>query len=171
VWIGSISAEKDPALALDAFAQAGVGDARLTFVGDGPLRSELEARAVPGVAFVGSVPDVGPYLQAAGGLVLSSKTEGLPGVVLEALAAGVPVIATDVGGVADLVVEGRTGFLVRSGDLDGMVDAVRRLGRDPGGRARMGTAGRELVAGGYLLTHSVDRYDAALRRVVKGTTP
>lgn len=171
VWIGSISAEKNPALALDAFEQAAVGGARLVFVGDGPLRSELEARSVPGVAFVGSVSDVGPYLQGAGGLVLSSKTEGLPGAVLEALAAGVPVVATDVGGVADLVIEGRTGFLVRAGDVEAMVDAIRRLGRDPGGRATMGASGRELVADRYRLSHSIDRYDAALRRVVKGPTP
>jgi glycosyltransferase involved in cell wall biosynthesis len=170
VWVGSLSKEKDPALALEAFIEADVAGSTLRFVGDGPLRSELEARAVPGVEFVGAVSDVAPHLEQAGALLLSSRTEGLPGVVLEALGAGLPVIGTAVGGVEDVVIDDETGHLVASGDAGAMADRIRRLAADPAGRARMGAAGRRLVGESYLLSHSIDRYDAALRNVLKGAT-
>ncbi len=171
VWIGSLSAEKDPALALDAFAAAAIPGATLRFVGDGPLRSELQARSVPGVEFVGAVPDVAPHLEWARALVLSSRTEGLPGVVLEALGSGLPVIATAVGGVGDVVVDGTTGRLVPPGDVDTLATAMIAISSDPAGRARMGAEGRALIAGSYLFSHSFDRYDAVLRGMVKGTAP
>jgi glycosyltransferase involved in cell wall biosynthesis len=171
VWIGSLSIEKDPALALDAFAAAAIPGATLRFVGDGPLRSELEARGVPGVEFVGAVPDVAPHLEWARALVLSSRTEGLPGVVLEALGSGLPVIATAVGGVGDVVIDGATGQLVRPRDVGEMAAAITALSSDRLGRAAMGAAGRSLVAGAYLFTHSFDRYDAVLRGMAKGTAP
>jgi glycosyltransferase involved in cell wall biosynthesis len=171
VWIGSLSSEKDPALALDAFAAASIPGATLRFVGDGPLRSELQARSVPGVEFVGAVPDVAPHLEWAGGLVLSSRTEGLPGVVLEALGSGLPVIATAVGGVGDVVIDGTTGRLVPARDVGALAAAITGLSSDPVGRVRMGAEGRALIAGSYLFSHSFDRYDAVLRGMVKGTAP
>jgi glycosyltransferase involved in cell wall biosynthesis len=169
VWIGSLSIEKDPALALDAFAAAAIPGATLRFVGDGPLRSELEGRDVPGVEFVGVVPDVAPHLEWARALLLSSRTEGLPGVVLEALGSGLPVIATAVGGVGDVVVDAKTGRLVPARDVGALAVAITGLASDPAGRVRMGAEGRALIAGSYLFAHSFDRYDAVLRGMVKGT--
>jgi glycosyltransferase involved in cell wall biosynthesis len=171
VWIGSLSVEKDPALALEAFVAAAIPGATLRFVGDGPLRSELETRSVPGVEFVGAVPDVAPHLEWAGALVLSSRTEGLPGVVLEALGSGLPVIATAVGGVGDVVVDGTTGRLVPPRDVEALAGAMTALASDPAGRAGMGAAGRTLIAGSYLFPHSFDRYDLVLRGMAKGTAP
>lgn len=168
VWIGSLSDEKDPRAALIAFQRAAVPGSTLVFVGDGPLRGSLEAEAPDTVTFVGSVPDVAPHLRDGTALLLSSRTEGLPGVVLEALGSGLPVIATDVGGVRDVVVDGVTGRLVPAGDVDAMATAIESLGSDPHLRRRMGAAGRGLVAESYLLSHSIDRFDAALRDLLTG---
>jgi len=74
--------------------------------------------------------------------VLTSKREGLPRVILEAMAAGRPVVATDVRGNRDLVVDGETGYLVRVGDVAGTAAAVLRLLRNREGALRMGAAGR-----------------------------
>ncbi|MDH4116264.1 MAG: glycosyltransferase family 4 protein [Acidimicrobiia bacterium] len=167
VWIGSLSAEKNPALAIEAFAEAGVGEMRV--VGDGPLRSELEAKAPESVNFVGSVSDVTPHLRWARCLISSSDTEGLPGVVLEALGSGLPVIATDVGGVGDLVSDA-TGVLVPKRQVEPMARAIRELAGHPDWRRERGRAGRGLVQDEYLLDHSFDRYDALLRSVIGRST-
>lgn len=171
VWIGSLSSEKDPESALEAFDMANLGDgARLRFVGDGPLRQSLESRGAPGVELVGSVSDVAPHLEWARGLVLSSKTEGLPGVVLEALGAGLPVIATSVGGVPDVVIPGETGLTAPPGDTKALAEAMEKLAGDPELRAAMGAAGSRLISDRYLLERSFDRYDLLLRRRLGGAT-
>ena len=165
VWVGSLTSEKDPLMARAAFAAARLGsDAELRFVGDGPLRSAVDGGSPPGVSSVGSVEDIAPHLQWAKCLVLSSRTEGLPGVVLEALGAGLPVVATDVGGVSDVVIDDETGLLVEPGDIEAMARALERLDSDPALRGRMGDAGRKLIGERYLFEHSFDRYDALLRR-------
>ena len=104
LFLGSLSPEKNPAAALDVFERVGQPDRfKLRFVGGGPLESEL--RQLSGsmldmgvVEFAGSVRDVAPHLEWADVLLLPSITEGLPGAVLEAGAAGVPTVAFDVGG-------------------------------------------------------------------------
>lgn len=165
LWVGSLSDEKNPLLARNAFARARLGiDAELRFVGEGPLRASILDDAPDGVTAVGSVTDVAPHLAWASALVLSSRTEGLPGVVLEALAAGLPVIATDVGGVSDVVIDDKTGILVAPGDVAALAGAMERLAADPERRAGLGRNGRELVSSRYLFEHSFDRYDALLRR-------
>lgn len=110
--IGSLTAEKDVALAVDAVAL--VPGMRLVVAGEGPLRAELErhaAAAAPGrVAFLGQV-DVVSVLAGADVVLSTSRTEGLPAVLIEAAMAGRPVVATDVGGVRSIVVDGVTGVL------------------------------------------------------------
>jgi glycosyltransferase involved in cell wall biosynthesis/ribosomal protein S18 acetylase RimI-like enzyme len=165
VWVGSMTNEKDPLLAHQAFAEARLpSNAELRFVGAGPLRDEVSTGVAAGVDAVGSVDDIAPHLEWASALVLSSKTEGLPGVVLEALGAGLPVIATDVGGVSDVVIPGSTGIVVPPGDVAALSRAMEQLAREPELRAAMGRAGRELVSSRYLFEHSFDRYDALLRQ-------
>jgi len=78
-------------------------------------------------------------------VTLTSKREGLPRCVMEAMAAGKPVVATDVRGNRDLVDDGHTGFLVRLGDVCGLAAALERLICDPELRASMGAAGRERI--------------------------
>jgi len=123
-------------------------EARLVLVGDGPeepaIRAQiaelgLEAR----VRLLGLRKDVPRLLAAADIALLTSITEGIPLTLIEAMAAGLPVVSTNVGGVAEVVVDRQTGLLAPSGDDDALAEAVARLGRDPEARRRMGELGRE----------------------------
>jgi glycosyltransferase involved in cell wall biosynthesis len=97
------------------------------------------------VVFAGHRTDVPEILQALDIFVLPSNWEGLPNAVLEAMAAGLPVVATRVGGVPEVVVEGQTGILVPPRDPNALADALLTLLRDPNLRRRMGQAGRQRV--------------------------
>jgi glycosyltransferase involved in cell wall biosynthesis len=133
VFVGNLVPEKDPTAALEALALL-PPEVGLLVVGEGPLRPELEARArrpelagrvrLAGPVDHGLVPDC---LAAAEALVLPSRREGDPNVVLEALAAGRPVAASRVGGVPGLVAEGEQGFLAPPGDPAGLARAVERV--------------------------------------------
>lgn len=126
-WVGRLSDEKHPLLAVEALAH--VAGATLCFIGTGPLRAAAEARAAElglgeRVRFAGAVADAAPLFTAFDTLLLSSRTEGTPMVVLEAAAAGVPVASTAVGGVPDLLGEG-AGWLAPSGDALALAAAIR----------------------------------------------
>jgi glycosyltransferase involved in cell wall biosynthesis len=147
VSVGRLKYPKDGATLLRAAALLSDRDWRLEIVGDGPDREELEAlrRALAlgeNVRFAGGRSDVPSLLAAAGVFVLSSRSEGLPISVLEAMAAGLPVVASDVGGLREQVVDGETGLLVPAGDPERLADALRSLLDDAPRRAAMGAAGR-----------------------------
>jgi glycosyltransferase involved in cell wall biosynthesis len=144
---------------------------RLAIVGDGPLRSTLEARArglgLDGeIRFLGAVPNAARLLPGFDVFVLSSVLEGMSNAVLEAMAAGRPVVATRVGGNSELVVDGETGFLVPPRDPGALADAVLRLVRDPQMARRFGEAGRRRAQSEFSLATMVGRlerlYDALL---------
>ncbi|HYF93310.1 MAG TPA: glycosyltransferase family 4 protein [Symbiobacteriaceae bacterium] len=123
------------------------GEARLLLGGEGLLQEELprlaaELGVAGAVEFRGFVADVPSFMSEAGVFVLSSRSEGLGLVVVEAMAAGRPVVATRVGGVPEVVVDGVTGLLVPPEDPGALAGAVRRLLSDPDLAARMGEAGR-----------------------------
>lgn len=165
VMVGSLSGEKDPMTALRSVA--GVPGASLRFVGAGPLASGLREEAnhlgIAGrVELVGSVEDVGPHLEWAHLLVLTSTTEGLPGAILEAGAAGLPVVAVDVGGVKEAVVDGETGLLVPRGDQSAIEAALRALDEDRELVDRMGAAARRHIAKNFDLDRAIDRYAIVL---------
>jgi glycosyltransferase involved in cell wall biosynthesis len=118
--------------------------ARLVVVGDGPLRARLEALAVEAgvgerVLFTGGVPQarVREIVRQADVFVLNSSYEGLPHVVLEAMAEGVPVVATDAGGTGELVEHGVTGLLVEVGNGEALVAAIRAVLDDPATARRL----------------------------------
>jgi len=123
---------------------------RFLVVGDGELREELEVYArdlrLDGkVLFTGWRRDL-PCLYADLDVVaLTSINEGTPVSLIEALAAGVPVVATAVGGVPDVVVDGETGYLVEAGDVKGLAEAIIELLRNPGKAREMGQKGREAI--------------------------
>jgi glycosyltransferase involved in cell wall biosynthesis len=124
--------------------------------------AELRARANGGpVEWVGEVGDPGPFLRALDLFALIAEPAGCPNASLEAMAAGLPVVATDVGGMAEQVVEGVTGHVVPAGDTDALADALVRLAHDAAARTRLGTAGRERIRTDF----SLDRMVAAYRRV------
>jgi glycosyltransferase involved in cell wall biosynthesis len=116
--------------------------------GDGPLRSELEAEAArlgllpDKVEFLGRVSDLACLYRGAHLLLLTSDHEGTPNTVLEAMASGVPVVATRVGDVPDLLGEGVRGRLAAPGDLEGLASATEALLTDPQARANLAKQGR-----------------------------
>lgn len=130
--------------------------AHLLLVGEGRLRGSVERKiatgGIPNVRLLGFRNDIPQLLHATDIFVLPSKREGLPRSVMEAMAAGKPVVATDVRGNRDLVEHGVTGFLVKLGDVDGFIWAILRLIRDPDLREQMGQAGIERIK-----AYSLDR--------------
>ena len=172
-WIGRMTQIKrveDVLLAFRELRARGI-DATLCLVGDGPDRESIERRAHElGIArhilSVGYQRDVSPYYAFLDALLLPSANEGTPVVAIEALAARKPVVATRVGGVPDVVVDGTDGFLVAVGDVTGMVDALERLARDPELRARMGEAGCARVVPRYRVERLVDDVDALYRELL-----
>lgn len=121
----------------------------LLLAGDGPERAGLERLAqqvAPGsVRFLGCRSDIAGLLAAADILVQASLSEGLPNSVMEAMAAGRPVVATEVGGNGELVRDGETGLLVPSGSAEALAGALRLLAGNPARRRRMGLAGQERI--------------------------
>ena len=153
-FVGRLGAVKGVPLLLDAFAatRARHPKARLTIAGDGPARAALEAQAqslgiTSAVHFTGYLDEtaVAVLLETADMLVLPSFAEGLPVVLMEALASRIPVIATQVAGVSELVQDGVSGFIVPPGDVETLALRLDRLLSDPALCAAMGLAGRKQV--------------------------
>src|SRR5262249_45368506 len=137
--VGRLSREKGHAVLIRAFSGLLRHDhrlrAKLVLVGDGPERRRLQRAAVSFgvedcVVFTGQVGDVRPYYKAADVLVLPSYTEGSPNVLLEAMAAGLPVVATAVGGVPEIVTDGESALLTPPGDSQRMAAAMSALLND-----------------------------------------
>jgi glycosyltransferase involved in cell wall biosynthesis len=140
-------------------------DVKLVLVGSGPLEPRLRELVqrlgvTESVVFLGRTPyDQMPQLIAAADvLVLPSLNEGLPRVILEAMATGLPVVATWVGGIPELVMDGRTGLLVRPGDEGALADAVCRVLADPDLAEAWGQAGREVAEREYEREANLRRY-------------
>ncbi|NMB89069.1 MAG: glycosyltransferase family 4 protein [Chloroflexi bacterium] len=135
--------------------------------GDGPLRAGLEAEAqrlgIPGrVRFLGTRQDTDVLMAAADVLVLSSRSEGLPMVLLESMAAGTPVVATRVGGVGALVKDGENGLLVPAEDVPALAAAVCRLLEQPQERRRLVEAGRRCVLESFTREQMCLQYESLL---------
>jgi len=132
----------------------------LWLAGDGDLRPEVEAkvRALDlgqHVRLLGRRADIPDILADADVFVLASHWEGMPGAIMEAMAARLPVVATRVGGIPELVVEGETGFLVPPGDAAALAAALKRLLGDPDLRHRMGQAGHGRITAHFRLDDKV----------------
>ena len=150
VSVGRLAPPKDFLTLLEAFEMLPLGKARLTLVGGGPLRQRLESEIsrrglTEVVDLAGEVQDVRSMLERSDIFVLSSHSEGMPISVLEAMATGLPVVASDVGGVHEVVQESATGFLVPPGDVEGMAERLVQLIGDAALRQRLGDAGRQRV--------------------------
>lgn len=146
--VGRLSDQKAPQDAMAAFALVAARHpgSRFVFVGDGPLRGLVEDRARAAglgdrVRFTGLRRDVGAFLSAFDAFVLSSRWEGLPRVVPQAMAAGLPVVATAVDGTPEAVTEGVSGFLVAPGDVAALAARMDELVTTPARARAMGQAG------------------------------
>ena len=147
VSVGRLAAPKDFSTLVGAMALLPEGRAHLRVFGEGPLRSELEeqtrALGIGGaVVFAGEVPDARPHLEDADVFALASLSEGMPVSVLEAMAAALPVIASAVDGLEEVVVDGKTGFLTPPGDAAALAARLGQLVDDPSLRIAFGEAGR-----------------------------
>jgi glycosyltransferase involved in cell wall biosynthesis len=143
---------------------------RLTIVGAGPDRPEAEelARKI-GVAdrvkFVGAVPSIAPYLLESHVLVLPSYSEGIPRVVMEAFAAGVPVIGTAIPGMRQLVEHEITGLLVPTGEPVSLASALERMCEDPELAQRMASMARQVVNEKFSACRMADDFQEEYRRL------
>ena len=157
VWlaIGRLTEQKAYPNLLRAFSTVvdSLPRSKLVIVGRGPLRAELESlvRALDlrdSVSFLGFRDDVPVLLTAADAMVMASRYEGMPNVVMEALAAGLPVVGTDVGAMSELISEGVNGYLVPPSDPPALASAMTKLALVPlEERIEMGKRGRNLVRG------------------------
>jgi glycosyltransferase involved in cell wall biosynthesis len=143
VFVGRLAPVKGLRVLIEALLAARRTDVRLTIVGDGEERATLEAMAAPlgeAVRFTGyqSQEEVAGILATAHAFVLPSFAEGVPVVLMEALAAGLPVIATRITGVPELVEDGVSGLLVPPGDAQALAAAIDRLAARPDRGAAMG---------------------------------
>lgn len=171
--IGNLWKQKRVDILLDALSLV-VKDhplCKCTIVGSGPLETELRAQSIrlglsAVVQFVGRAEDVRPYLEAADLFVLSSENEGLPLVLGEAMAYGIPCIATDVGGNKEIVSHGQTGLLVKPGSPEQLAEAIEYLLAHPEERCRMGINARRRVHEHFNIEDSMRR----LKRVLLGET-
>jgi glycosyltransferase involved in cell wall biosynthesis len=139
-------------------------DLRFLIVGDGPERRTLEAlvdeRGLSGhVQFLGHREDVPALLASADAFVLPSRSEAFPNAVVEAMAAGLPVVATAIGGVPELIEHDRTGLLVRVGDPDHLAAALTRLVERPEHAALLGREARHVVLQRYSFDRMVSSFE------------
>ncbi|MCH2665647.1 glycosyltransferase [bacterium] len=155
--VGRLAAHKNQAMLVRAAQQVVRDDPRVRFVivGDGPLRSRLQQQAVDigvsdYVTFAGWSDDVYAALTGFDLFVLTSSTECAPTVLIEAAAMGLPVVATAVGGIPEMVVHGKTGRLVKADDDGALAAEILALSQDPSSVIQMGRSGRERSSSIYV---------------------
>ena len=167
-FVGRLSAEKGADVLLEAVARRRT-PAAVSFLGDGPERDRLRAQAralgLEGVVrWHGVVPRAGALLRAFDALVMPSRTEGTPIVLFEAMAAGVPVVATAVGGVPDVVGE-HEALLVAPGDPDALAEGIRHVLAEPAAAARRARAARARLDSTFSAEPWLRAYEALYREL------
>jgi glycosyltransferase involved in cell wall biosynthesis len=176
--VGRLSPEKDQATLLRAVARVIRAEPsfRLEIAGDGPCRDDLHRLtgelSLAGTArFLGQVRDVPGLLARAGLFVLSSLSEGISLTLLEAMASGLPVVATRVGGNPEVVLDGQTGWLVPPADPDALAAALLELWGNPEAGRQRGAEGRCRVEQHFDVRGMVAAYEAMYRNVYTVYTP
>lgn len=162
---------KDHVLLLRALANTPSPPFELLLIGDGPTRPDVEKEAASlglqdKVKFLGTRNDVPELLSKAHVFVLPSNWEGFPISILEAMRAGLPVVASDVGGISEAVIDGETGSLVPRGNVDVLRDRLLALLHNPPLRAQLGTVGRRRFENNFTFGHMLEKtlgvYDEVL---------
>jgi colanic acid/amylovoran biosynthesis glycosyltransferase len=180
LYVGRLAAAKGLPILLQSLATLKVSypNIRLTVVGDGPDRAELTSQVqtlqlTQQVNFVGyqSPESVRRYLQAADVFVMSSFAEGVPVVLMEAMMSGLPVVATQIAGVSELVEEGINGFLVPPSDREALCDRIQRLLADSDLRQRLGSQGKLKVAREFNIYHETQKLYQLMVPVASQTKP
>jgi glycosyltransferase involved in cell wall biosynthesis len=173
VWtfVGRLEKQKGVDILLDAFARLG-GASQLWIVGDGSLRAELERQAqalgvLERVRFEGAVADASPFYWGADAFAIASRWEGLPLALLEAQAAGLPVVAAAAGGVAEAIREGTTGCLVPREDPEKFAAAMRQIEGDSGLARRLGYEAARQAREEWSWERMVSAYEVLYERAWK----
>ena len=174
-YVGRFSKEKRIDLLIRAFARVAAGNpqARLVLFGDGDTRPALaklvgELQLQDRIDLPGPAKDVLAEMAAMTCLVLPSRYEGLPNVVIEALSVGTPVVAGAVGDVPELVINGRTGVLVEDMTLDGLADGILAVLADDNLRREVRTAGPRLVESAYSMSAGLEKITVMYRSILSG---
>jgi len=172
--IGTVAAlrpEKRIDRLIDAFERAAIPDARLLIVGDGPERAALEQRGVAGVEFAGAQGDVAPFLARMTHFAMSSDTEQMPISLVEAMACGLPVAATDVGDTKSMVAPENRPFVTAREDTGALAASLTTLAADPALSARLGEANAARARSVYTLEAMTARYDTLFRERIGLAAP
>ena len=156
--------------------QGQAAPARLLIVGSGSLRKQLERLAdalgiLESVTFAGEQSDIPAQLRQSDIAVLPSRWEGMPNALLEAMACGLPCIATRISGSEDIIQHGVNGLLVESEDYEALAQALLLLLRDPFLAQSYGRNGRMTIEQHYALEHITDTYEELYHRLVEHSTP
>ena len=164
--VGRLDDQKDPLTLLAAFAKLATeqADVRLLFVGQGPLEASLRADAAERglerrVHFVGRQSDVAGIMRAADVFVLASKWEGMPNVILEAAAAGLPVVSTRAEGVSEIIDDGRTGLLVEIGNVNALAAAMGETLKNPTASHARAVLLQNVVSEGFSWPNVIAQYE------------
>ncbi len=169
LFVGRLAAEKrvDQLLSIWPAIRAAEPEALLCLLGTGAAEDRLRRDAPEGVRFAGGVDDVVPYLQAADLFVLPSVTEGLSNALLEALAAGLPTVATIVGGTTDVITHDDNGYLVPPGHPAALQEAILLLLHDANRRAQFARRGRVRIMRDYALPLTAERLCILYRQLLQ----
>lgn len=175
ICVASLRPKKGHVHLIDAFGLVVVQlpDARLILLGEGPLEQELRNRVTRcgldhAVFFGGYRSDAADLVRRSDVFVLSSLEEGMPNALLEAMSAGVPGVATDVGGVGEIITDGANGYLVPPRQPALMAERLVRLLADPPLRGRMGAAARLRYETSFTLDQMIRRYETLYDEVLSG---
>ena len=175
LYVGSLSAEKrvDRLLRVVKTARRTIPNLHLWIVGEGPLRSALEAQVKasslePCVRFIGVQNEVSNYMRAADLVALTSDTEGMPAVVLEAGLLERAVVTTRVGGLSECILDGTTGLLVERNDEIGFAQSIVQLFQQPDRLHTLGTTARQWIEDNFVIAQIAEQYEAFYRHVLCG---
>jgi len=173
IMVARYSEQKDQRLLISTVAKAGL-NAKISLIGDGPYYKDVQDWTQKQgygqvVEFLGERSDVAELLVSSDIFVLTSMYEGFPISILEAMRAGLPVVASDVGGVNEAVIEGKTGYLIPRSDANTLEARLRQLVENPDLRQNMGRAGREMFLKNFTQNAMLEKtqtvYDQALSLV------
>lgn len=176
--VANLRPEKGHLVFLKAAQQflASMPHAQISFliVGDGPMREAIEVKVkelglAGSIKMTGSVTNIPALLRSVDIVVLASLKDGFPNAIMEAMAAAKPVIATDTGGTAELVVDGLTGYIVPVGDSDVLAKRMRSLFQDPEARRKMGEAARRRIIEQFTVNHMAKQFEELYRELVNAS--
>lgn len=173
IQIGSLVQEKDPLGMIDMFTKLQIPDLKLIFLGSGPLESSLREKVLrlgltSQVILVPNQTNIFPYLAHALALVMPSKVEGLPGVILEAMYCKVPVIAYGVGGIPEVLINQKTGWCIPAGNSKLFQQAISALqGLEPNDNAQLLANAHHLTLQKFTITQISNQFEVLYQTLAR----